>query len=288
MKLSSASIIIPSLNSPILDQVIASILAQNQSQIIREVVVVGKDDAGLLPIHPLVRFIDTRDAVAPATARNIGIQASSGELVCFLDSDCVAQGNWLEEHMTAHEVGHPIVGGSVLPEGDGFWQRSYNLAMFNDYYPSARPGPRQFLPTLNLSVERWLIDKVGLLNEELPRSQDLEWTTRMYRSGHQPFFWPGAIINHRHNRDSLVKIWHDCARSGYYASQVRWQYRDTLNSPPLLARPRMMRILSPVIAAWVTLRIIFLQPGTIAKNWTSLPIIYLSKIAWCWGASRAD
>lgn len=282
----TVSIIIPSLNSPILDEVIAAILAQNSAEMLAEVIVVGKDELGLLPAAPRVRLLDTGEPVPPGTARNLGIQASSSELLIFLDSDCLPQAGWLDAHMAAHAAGHDVVGGSVLADGENYWALSYNLTMFHSYLTSAETGPRALLPTLNLSVARRVIDAVGMLNEALPRSQDLDWTTRMNAAGFQPVFWPDAVVQHRHNRTTFRAVWRDCERSGTYARAARVAHSDTLGTPTLLRHPTLVRLASPLIALGVTGKIVASRPRTMLRHAATLPAIYMSKIAWCWGAGK--
>ena len=278
------SVIIPSLNSPILDDVLAAISSQAGAEDVAEILVVGKDEAGLLVPNVRARLIDTGQPVNPAVARNRGIRESSAPLLLFLDSDCLPQPDWLRAHQAAHAAGHPVVGGSVLPTGGNYWSRGYNLGMFQEYLPTRPAAPRTILPTLNLSVERHVIEAVGGLDETLPRSQDMEWTARMGQAGFQPCFWPAAAVDHRHNRDTLRAMWDDCARSGYYSRQVRLRHGDLLRTPALLRHPRLLRLLSPAIAAAATARLVVEQPVVLRHHPADLPAIYLTKLAWAWGA----
>jgi len=280
------SIVIPSLNSPMIAQVLTAIEQQNVAELIKEVVVVGKDEQHLIPKNSRAKLIDTGDPIPPSTARNLGINATSAELIIFLDSDCIPQKKWLHEHILAHEAGHKVVGGGVLPVGNGYWHLSYNLTLFHENFSTSDEGARDYLPTLNLSVDRDVITKSGLLNESLRRAQDIEWTTRMRRDGFQPWFWPDAMIYHAHNRTTVQAVWEDCATSGYYMRQIRLQHPDLLQAPSILRYRGLVLGLSPVIAGWVTWRLIRRTPDIFYRQWRTLPAIYLSKIAWCWGASR--
>ncbi len=172
----------------------------------------------------------------------------------------------------------------MLPTGGNYWSRGYNLGMFQAYLPTRPAGPRPILPTLNLSVERPVIEAIGGLDETLPRSQDMEWTARMGQAGFPPCFWPEAAVEHRHNRATLRAVWDDCARSGYYSRQVRLRHGDLLRTPALLRRPRLLRLLSPAIAAAATARLVAEQPAVLRRHPADLPAIFLTKLAWAWGA----
>ena len=280
------SVIIPSLNSPLISSVVDAVLAQDGFGSGDEIIVVGRDETMQLSQRAQVRFIDTGRPVTAPVARNIGIGAAQSDLLLFLDSDCLPQAGWLREHRRAHDSGHPVVGGGVLPVGDNYWHLVYNLTMFHELFSTEAAGARPFLPTLNLSVERPVITEVGLLDTGLMRSQDLDWTTRMKAAGFMPYFWPKASIRHEHNRRTARQVWRDASTIGTYASQVRLRHEDVLGTPAVLRNRYATLLLSPLIALYVTARIIVKRPGTMLRHLSTWPGIYFSKIAWCWGASR--
>lgn len=289
---SSIAVIIPSLNSPLIDRVATAVLAQKEAlterEIPVEVVVVGKDEPDLVPEGEGVRFIDTGRPVLASVARNRGIAATNADLLIFLDSDCLPTDGWLDEHVAAHEAGHQVVSGGIVPAGHNYWHLTYNLTLFHELLSTNPPGPRDFLATLNLSVGREVIEKVGGMDETVNRVEDVEWTTRMRRAGFQPYFWPDAAVWHDHARTDFRSVWRDCASSGYHMRPVRLRHGDLLLAPSLLRHPRLVLALSPLVAAWVTARIIWKRPVVAGRFWHTLPALYLTKIAWCWGASREE
>ena len=120
------SIIIPSLNSPIIDRVVDAVAVQEGYGEQDEIIVVGKDDRGLLDGGTAAQLIDTGQPVDASSARNLGIEAAQGELLIFLDSDCLPQAGWLAAHRAAHAAGYEVVGGGVLPDGHNYWHLTYN------------------------------------------------------------------------------------------------------------------------------------------------------------------
>ena len=279
-----ASIVIPSLNSPILDQVLAAVLSQDEIETVAEILVVGQDEPGLIGRTEKTRLIDPGVRLYPPAARNLGIQQSRSPLLLFLDSECIPQAGWLRAHRAAHAAGHPVVGGSVLPAGGNYWSKVYNLGMFHEYLTMQDDGSRRILPTLNLSVEREVIQNVGLLDEALVRAQDLEWSTRFRAAGFPLHFSAAAAVLHRHNRTTARAVWDDCAGSGHYSRKVRLQHAGDLYAPGLLRYPGLVRLVSPAIAAWATARAIARQPALLWRFPAYLPGVYLTKLAWSWGA----
>lgn len=280
------SIVIPSLNSPIIDRVVEAVLKQDGFTLDDEIIIIGKDDLGLLVAQKGVQFIDTGNPVDASTARNIGFDSATGELLIFLDSDCLPQKDWLEQHRQAHALGHEVVSGSVLPIGNNYWHLTYNLSMFHELFPTAEVGSRPFLPTLNLSIDRYVIEQVGGLDASLPYSHDLDWTARMREAGFTPYFWPGAAVRHEHNRNSMQDVWRDCVINGHYARQSRLRHQATLGTPAFLQNRKMVVLLSPAIAFWITGKIFNGRRETMGRNLATIPAIYLTKLAWCWGAGH--
>ena len=280
-----SSIIIPILDSPIIDQVLQRLEEQSARSMIGEILVVGRDQPGLVRETSLVKMVDTFQPVSASRARNIGIEIAQNDLLIFLDSDCLPEPDWLAQHLAAHANGHLVIGGGIEPNGPGYWRLTYNLAMFHEFFATAVEGPRDYLPTLNLSVARTVIAETGILNESLARGQDIEWTMRMAEANYQPYFWPAATVLHHHNRNRLASVWRDCARSGYYMRQLRLQNPDYLLAPSWLRYAWAVLLFSPAIATAVTVRIVTKRPSVILRHWYTIPGIYLTKLAWCWGAS---
>lgn len=278
------SVIIPSLNSPILDEVLAAVLAQDEAEYIDEILIVGQDAPGLSAGVERARLIDPGHRLNPPAARNLGIRHSAAPLLLFLDADCIPQPGWLRAHRAAHAAHQPVVGGGVLPRGENYWSLAYNLGMFHEYLTTQPDGRRDILPTLNLSVERRVIDEAGWLDETLPRAEDLEWSARLRAAGVPLHFCAAAAVVHRHRRLNARAVWDDCAGSGYFSRQVRLRYPQQLKAPGLLERPRLVRLLSPAIAAWATLRAVAHQPVLLGRYPAHLPAIYMTKLAWAWGA----
>lgn len=64
-----------------------------------------------------------------ATARNVGAAASSGEVLMFVDCDCLPSGDDLiAAHLAAWAAGVVATIGPVTGDGDGFWHRYQSAA----------------------------------------------------------------------------------------------------------------------------------------------------------------
>jgi GT2 family glycosyltransferase len=278
------SIIIANLDSPLINLTLKSLYRQSCLDRILEILVVGLDNWRLVSENELTRLIDTGKRVNAAVARNIGICQSGGTYIAFIDSDCIADRDWLARLLDAQET-HEVVGGSVSFPIRPYWQLCYNVSMFHEFLSTTSSGMRRNLGTLNLCVRRDVIKHIGLMDERLDRGQDTEWTLRMRRLGYNLYFESRAKVLHLpqvHSFKQLIAIWY---RSGKFNGWVRWQYRDLIAPLPFGGNSCLLYLFSPAIGLGATLRI-FKSPRT-WRYLHTFPVVFASKVAWCWGATRS-
>jgi GT2 family glycosyltransferase len=279
------SVIIPSLNAPTLGRTLTAVAGQTEPP--GEVIVVGRDEAGTLAGFPDVRFIDTGAPVCAARARNLGLLAAGGELFLLLDADCIPRTDWLARHLARHRASEQVVGGAVALKGSNYWAQSDNVSMFHEFVPQHPPGSRFLLPTLNLSLRREVFKTVGGMDETFPgaAAEDADWTIRIRRAGYRLYFDPSAVVAHAPARTTwgdVVRHWHNL---GHNAVRVRLRYAEEFGTPAGARRAGWWRLLSPAIAARVTAGIY--ANRFLWSQWPSLPVVYATKIIYCFGAARA-
>ena len=281
----SISVIIPTLNEKTLVRTIEALLEQTRPA--DEIVVVGRDEAGVTRAYPQVLFIDTGRPVCAAAARNKGMETARGDIIAFTDSDCIPDTDWLKCLEDAHTQGADIVGGGISLKGKNYWAQSDNVSMFHDFVDDHPAGTRDLLPTLNLSVRRTIIDKVGYMDESFPgaAAEDTDWTVRMCLAGHVLHFHPPARVQHAPARTQwrdLVRHW---TNSGYSGIRVRHRYAFYFNTPSFARSAFLLRALSPLIALRVTASIY--ANSIFWRHLAYLPVVYLTKIIYCFGAANS-
>jgi len=279
-----ASIIIPNLNSPVIGRVLEALHRQSTGLERVEILVVGADAPGLVVEDPWVRFLSTGRAANAPTNRNVGMQEARGELFLFLDADCIPEPDWLRAHRDRHAAGEQVVGGAVTFGRTNYLQLADNVSAFYELLPFTCEGQRPYLCTANLSVRRAVVEKAGRMDERLDRADDLEWTVRFRAHGYRLYFDPRARIYHDPPRRTMRAVWPHWTEDARDTLAVRLRYRDALGTPRLAGQRWFLLVAAPFIALWATARTF--------RSWRTwqyghtLPLVYLTKLAWCWGAFR--
>jgi len=154
--------------------------------------------------------------------RNGGVAASNGELLAFIDSDCVATPSWLEEGVRALMM-HDFVGGHVSVLVDDPRRMTPTEAFetvfafnFEDYIQ--RKG---FTGSGNLFVPRQIFDAVGGFRAAV--SEDVDWSYRARALGYRLGYAPNAEVGHPARRSwrELLAKWQRVNREMYLLASAR-------------------------------------------------------------------
>ena len=282
------SVIIPILDSPTVGDTIHALEHQTYDPSQFEVIVVGIDNHNLVKVSKLVRFDRSEKKLSPAQARNRGARQARGNILAFLDSDCIPNPNWVE--VIAKLFSNPnihVIGGGVTFEEKNYWTLADNISMFYEYYYKNPPGVRLILPSLNFAIRKEVFDEVGGFDEryKIPSGEDADFTIRLRNKGYLLIFEPYAIVNHQPYRNNIIVLLRHSYFQGKYSTKVDHRYYNN-GGLPWPFRTRLGVILfAPFIGFAVTIRI-FIKYRSLLKYWHTMPIIYLSKLAWCVGAAN--
>lgn len=198
------SVVIPTYNrKKSLAQCLDSLLNQDYPEDKIEAIVVDDSSNAEIEImledlkkkHPNLKYL-SQDRKGPASARNLGIKFSTGEVVCFIDDDCIADKQWIRRIAETHQNNPGIiaVGGITLtatqhtPVIVGQFLSNYSIE-------TKINGKKEviFFPTCNVSVKRWVFD-THKFNENfpLPGGEDLEFFWRLFKNDYR-FLWDREI-----------------------------------------------------------------------------------------------
>ncbi|MEN8164388.1 MAG: glycosyltransferase [Acidobacteriota bacterium] len=146
-------------------------------------------------LFPGVRVI-TKANEGADLSRNRGITESSGNIIAFIDSDCVAPGNWLEILVGVLEKDpSAVVGGRVIHRGP-FLRRVVGIADFGEYQGLVQREVRS-LPTCNLGLARLTLGGVRFDPRLANAGGDTLFTETLRRGGATLIYEPEVAVEHR-------------------------------------------------------------------------------------------
>lgn len=277
------SVIIPAARIRLVPELIERLCQQTIGYENMEIIIVCNEGESLAITIDKICFIPVAKTTNAPTRRNIGMDAARGEIFLFLDDDCLPLPNLVERHLDWHHQDRKIVGGSVTFTTDSYLQLADNVSAFHDLLTFTAKGERPYLVTANMSVHRSVVEKVGFMRTDLDRADDLEWTARFRKHGYSLFFDPQAIVIHDPPRTSWQTVWQHWITDAPDTIRVRLQYAQLLQTPRLANYRSIFLWGAPAVALWATWRT-FSHAETRHRFWHTLPMVYLTKIAWCLSA----
>jgi GT2 family glycosyltransferase len=277
------SVVIVSYNSR---QTIEFCLRSLQSQTVQplQIVVVDSGTDGAAQIiaekFPHVDLLRQDRRQYPGDARNIGVRHAKGDLLAFLDADCIADSRWAQEILAAHQRPDPIIGGAVdnaNPESVVGWARY--ISEFSRWMPTSPAGRMRDVPTCSLSMKPWAFERFGPFLEGTYCS-DTAFCWRAEDAGHPPLFHPAIRVSHI-NPTRIGGFLAKERMHGRAFAKVRSQQRR-------LSRWQMAALLlgSPVLPFLLFGRL----AGRMRRDRRKLPafliaapMILAGLVAWSWG-----
>ena len=168
------------------------------------------------PVH----LISLKENKQASYCRNLAARKARGDILAFIDSDCLAEPLWLQELIPAFkDPSLGAVGGMV----DSYFVES-SLDRYEQVKSSLIVGFRAkrslererffYVPSCNLLARRDLFLKLGGFKEELFVGEDVDFCWRLQDAGHHVEFRPAGRVYHRHRN----RLRHFCARRFDYGT----------------------------------------------------------------------
>lgn len=248
------SIVIPARDAAAtLGPLLAALSPQVRNRPEVEVVVVNSGSRDATP--DLARRAGVRvvpeAGTGPAGARNAGLSAVRGDLVVFLDSDCIPRDDWLAlltEPMLA-DPGLGALGGHVAAaKSDNLVSRhatrmkhvSQEVAFGDLYLP--------YLITANCCYRRGLLDALGGFDAQLANGEDADLAWRAQKEhGARIEYTPDAVVEHVH-RTTLGGLWRQSKVHGWAEVQLQARHGVQAGTRADGRRP-VRRLLGDLVAS---------------------------------------
>jgi mycofactocin glycosyltransferase len=202
------SIIVPVYNRSMeISECLESLLYLNYPKDRREIIVVddgSTDDTCEVISHYPVRLLAQKDNRGQSAARNLGVKNSQGEIIAFIDSDCVAGSEWLNELVPYFQDRRiALVGGYVDSYYQKTWLDRYEAAasplnMGNNLLIGEVSDLDFYVPTCNVLVRKQAYLQSGGLDESRRFGEDVDLCWKMRKHGYRQLYVPAGAVRHKH------------------------------------------------------------------------------------------
>jgi glycosyltransferase involved in cell wall biosynthesis len=179
-----------------------------------------------------------------AVARNTGARNSSGEVLFFIDSDCVVDRDTLsiaDKTIEGHE--DAVFGGTYnrLPFDDNFF--SVFQSVFINYSETKSDEP-DYVATHAMVIGRELFEKSGGFSEDfMPILEDVEFSHRLRRAGIALKMNPEITVRHIFNFNAGRSL-RNAFRKTKYWTVYSLRNRDLFNDSGTASRELKLNVLS--------------------------------------------
>jgi len=122
--------------------------------------------------------------------RNVGVREASGDIIVFIDANCLPKANWLNNLITPIlNQAETIVAGATFSQGkqtthDNAYKQNKTRRYINE------------CPTINLAFKRELFNKIGGFDERFDYGSDVDFSWRVIAAGYKVCYEPTAIVTH--------------------------------------------------------------------------------------------
>jgi cellulose synthase/poly-beta-1,6-N-acetylglucosamine synthase-like glycosyltransferase len=236
-----------------------SILATDYPADRREILVIdnGSTDGTAQAIRSRPVTYMREEMRGVSNARNHGIAESRGDILAFVDADCLVEPQWLTELVRPFEdpdVGS--VGGDLQHAPPTTAAERQAARMLGNWQRFAFTSNPAYAITANAAYRREVLDRIGPFDPHMTRAQDVELGLRFQeRSGLRLAYAERATARHRHRS----------TQRGFFRQQLGWAYGaglvgakfESMGGHPV-APPRIHDLIRPLqglaIVLWIGIR----------------------------------
>ncbi len=281
------SIVIPSYRSAHTIGACLTALANQDVALPYEIIVVDSspDETPDL-VHrgfPSVELIRLGSQTDPAVARNIGARRAKGDVLAFIDSDCVAGPDWVRRLVTTLAEGYDGVGGSIAnANGDSIVSWAGYFCEFREFLPGGPPRDVANLTLGNVAYRRSVFWTAGGFPAGAFPQEDQIFHHTLTARGCRLRLDPTLTVAHMHRTEHAAFVQHQ-RHIGRANARVVRQLR--LPGVTLLRCPLLAHLAFPALVSlrfWRTFRTCWwVEHGLLLRQPTVAWLCWLG--IWAWG-----
>jgi GT2 family glycosyltransferase len=191
--------------------------------------------------------------VSISELRNAGATATSAEILCFVDSDCIVEPDHVARVKRAFvQVEADMVGAMYgLPENAHWIEATWMRLNCPD-----REGYTRLLPGGSMAVKRDSFDRVGGFNPAFVTGEDADLCERVLATGGKIWETPALKVVHLRNMRSL---------RGFFAKQVWHALGDRAQRAGAVDRPSMMGCVHCALSILALILLVLPAPSIVTR-----------------------
>lgn len=144
----------------------------------------------------------SRPNASISAVRNFGASIAKGEIVAFLDADCLPNSEWLT-HALQLAPNHSIWGAHYLIPEDATWVSK----VWSAYQAKEYDGAVSFIPGSNLFIRHTDFDALKGFDESIRTSEDVEFCGRAREAGMAVIAFRSLAVVHEGIPRSLLQFY---------------------------------------------------------------------------------
>jgi glycosyltransferase involved in cell wall biosynthesis len=285
-----ASVIICTYNrSDYLKRLLDSLLIQSMPKDQYEIIVINDgstDQTGEIckkfsEEFPNFNYIVNDVNLGKSNSANNGILASQSDRLLFTDDDCIAGPSWIKSMSDLLTI-HPIVAGRILTETTSYLTLSRNISEFHPFMKEHSSSNLEFIAGANMGFQKKVFLDIGkFFNTTF--AFDMNYILHARKLRYPLFYSPVPFVTHKPIQLSFLQMMKYEKKRSFYTIQLRFLFKEILRTPFVMRSSGLLLISAPIVAFAKTIQI-YLVNLKLLKYIYTVPIVFLFKMAWCWGA----
>lgn len=167
--------------------------------------------------HSFIKLLDNPKKFTPL-ALNIGVQAAKGEIIMRMDAHATYEKDYISKclkYLQEYKVDN--VGGVIktLPGQETTWAKAIAISLSHlfgtggSYFRTGAKESKEVDTVFGGCYKKEVFEKIGLFNENLIRSQDIEFNLRLKKAGGKILLVPD-IVSYYYPKSNLKDFfWHN-------------------------------------------------------------------------------